>query len=120
MVGKSCETSVIVIDVAMRHNFGSVTIFIPHFFEFVKVSVQIFFGKTVSIGNFLQFYRIKQIRFFILPPPLTLRYLTQSEYSYCLTWVNDFGIFDILCSKSIPWEEVEAIFRSITLTEDVK
>ena len=40
-------------------------------------------------------------------------YLTQSEYSYCLTWVNDFGIFDITCSASIPWKEVEAMFRSI-------
>ena len=45
-------------------------------------------------------------------------YLTQSEYSYCLTWVNDCGIFDITCSKPIPWEEVEAIFRSITPIEE--
>ena len=44
-------------------------------------------------------------------------YLTQSEYSYCLTWVNDFGIFGFTCSKPIPWEEVEAIFRSITPIE---
>ncbi len=45
-------------------------------------------------------------------------YLTQSEYSYCLTWVNDLGIFDIICSKPISWEEVEAIFRSITPIEE--
>ena len=45
-------------------------------------------------------------------------YLTQSEYSYCLTWANDFGIFGFTCSKPIPWEEVEAIFRSITPIEE--
>lgn len=45
-------------------------------------------------------------------------YMTQSEHSYCLTWVNDRGIFSITCSKPIPWEEVEAIFKSIQLVED--
>jgi hypothetical protein len=45
-------------------------------------------------------------------------YLTQSEYSYTLVWINDYGSFNLICSTSIPWEEVEAIFRSITPIEE--
>ena len=40
-------------------------------------------------------------------------YLTQSEYSYTLVWINDYGSFNLICSTSIPWEEVETMFRNI-------
>ena len=45
-------------------------------------------------------------------------YLTQSEYSYTLVWINDYGSFNLICSTSIPWEEIETMFRSITPIEE--
>ena len=44
-------------------------------------------------------------------------YLTQSEYSYTLVWINDYGSFNLICSTSIPWEEIEKIYDSITPIE---
>ena len=44
-------------------------------------------------------------------------YLTQSEYSYTLLWINDYGSFNLICSTSIPWEEIEKIYDSITPIE---
>ena len=44
-------------------------------------------------------------------------YKTHTANSYSLLWINDYGIFNIVYDESIPWEEIEMIYNSITPVE---
>lgn len=44
-------------------------------------------------------------------------YKTHTANLYSLLWINDYGIFNIVYDESIPWEEIEMIYNSITPVE---
>ena len=44
-------------------------------------------------------------------------YKTHKANSCSILWINDYGVFNIVYDESIPWEEIEMIYNSITPVE---